>query len=422
MGAGERLMAGGKRVLFVTYGGGHVSMVVPVALACRGLVLDDVHVLALTSAAHASRAAGLRTWQFRDFVTPDDAQALAWGDELAGTLEPGGTVEPAETRAYLGLSFAEMVQDMGEAAARERYRAFGRHQFLPVRVLERILRRLAPDVVVITNSPRAEWAAGIAARRLGIPALCINSMFAIDEIAWLGQPGFCDRLCVLNEEVRQRFIAAGRAPGEVVVTGNPSFDTLFAPEVRDAGLALRARLPFGTRQIVLWASQPEYVSHPTAPGLVGDPALPLHILHEMLAWAQGALGRHVIVRPHPNERIDDPGLPCATMVTAADCDVAVTLHACDIAATMTSTVALQAHALRVPVLQVRGSIFDHSMPLAAMGIATECAVPDVAPKLQRMFATPGLLRARGGVQGGGAAAAVAAQVVQLLARQGAATC
>lgn len=415
-------MASGKRVLFVTYGGGHVSMVVPAALACLQLGIEDVHVLALTSAAPAARAAGLRTWQFRDFVTTDDAQALAWGDELAGTLEPGGTVEPAETRAYLGLSFAEMVQDMGEAVAREKYRMFGRHQFLPVRVLERILRRLAPDLVVITNSPRAERAAGIAAGRLGIPALCINSMFAIDEIAWLGEPGFCDRLCVLNEEVRQRFIAAGRAPQDVVVTGNPSFDTLFAPELREAGLALRARLPAGTRQVVLWASQPEYVSHPTAPGLVGDPALPLHILREMLAWAQAGAERHLIVRPHPNERIDDPGLPCATLVTTRDCDVAVALHACDIASTMTSTVALQAHALRLPVLQVRGSIFDHSMPLAAMGIATECAVPAVVPTLERMFTTPGLLRAPDLPPGGGAADAVAAHVLSLLARQEAATC
>lgn len=402
------------KVLFVTYGGGHVSMVVPVALECLRRGICAVQVLALTSAATATRAAGLDTLQFRDFVTKSDDLAIRWGEELAGTLEPGGQVEPQETRAYLGLSFAEMVQKLGESEARARYQRFGRHQFLPVRTLERILRQTEPDLVVITNSPRAERAAGLAARKLGIAALCINSMFAIDEIAWLGQPGFCDRICVLAESVRRRFIEAGRGPDEIVVTGNPSFDALVDPAMQTAGHSLRASFPSGTKEVVLWASQPEYVSHPTAPGLVGDPDLPLRILRQMLAWADAAPGRHLIIRPHPNERLEDPGLPCATLVTAASCDVAVTLHACDIAATMTSTVALQASSLGLPVLQVRGSIFDHSMPLAAMGLATECAVAQTVPTLERMFREA--RRTVPGVAPGGAAARIADQIAALLGR------
>jgi hypothetical protein len=375
--------------LFVSYGGGHISMVLPVALACAERGIAQPEVLALTSAAAASRAAGLKTWQFRDFVGPGDAQSLAWGRELALGLESGGSVETEETQAYLGLSFADLVQDHGEPEARKIYAEFGRHRFLPTRTLKRIFQTLSPDAVVVTNSPRAERAAGLAARELGIPALCLNSMFAIDEIAWLGQPGFCDRICVLNPGVRQRFISAGRGAHEVVVTGNPSFDPLFDPVLVAQGLQMRQSLGPNVEQVVLWASQPEYVSHPTAPGLVGDPQLPLKILDQMLRWAAAGAGRHLIVRSHPNETLPDPGVPYATLVQAKAYDVAVNLHACDVMATMTSTVALQGHALGVPVLQVRGSIFDHSMPLKQMGIAQECAVHAIVPALEAIFSATG---------------------------------
>ena len=32
------------------------------------------------------------------------------------------------------------------------------------------------------------------------------SLFAIDEIAWIGQPGYCDRVCVLNEAIRDKLL------------------------------------------------------------------------------------------------------------------------------------------------------------------------------------------------------------------------
>ena len=74
------------------------------------------------------------------------------------------------------------------------------------------------------------------------------------------------------------------------------------------------------------------------------------------------------------------------MVRPSRCEVAVALHACDAVATITSTVALEGHALGLPVLQVRGSIFDHSMPLASMGLARECSVDGVPRAIEAMFA------------------------------------
>ena len=198
-----------KTVLFVAYGSGHIKMLIPVAqaLAARGLARPVV--LALTTAAPAARAAGLEVVQFKDFVTPGDATSLAHGRRLMAGL--GAPVADAEeTAAYLGLSFVDLVAELGLAQAESRYAQKGRQAFLPAATLTRILKKIRPDVVVATNSPRAERAAIVAAGQLGIPSVCVVDLFAIDEVRWIGEAGYADRVCVLNESVRQ-FLEIGRA-------------------------------------------------------------------------------------------------------------------------------------------------------------------------------------------------------------------
>jgi hypothetical protein len=70
--------------------------------------------------------------------------------------------------------------------------------------------------------------------------VCIVDLFAIDEVRWIGQPGYADRICVLNGHVRDFLVQAGRRPDEIVVTGNPAFDALHDAAVVGAGRSLRA--------------------------------------------------------------------------------------------------------------------------------------------------------------------------------------
>jgi len=383
-------------LLFVSYGGGHINALLPVAQALHLKGLAHVEVLGLTTAAQAVRAAGLPLLQFRDFLRPTDARARVWGERLAAGLPPGAAVDPDETLAYLGLSYADMEAALGEAGARDSYAQHGRHNFLPVRTLERILRDRAPDLVVITNAPRAERAAGIAAAELGIPALCLNVLFAIDEIAWLRDPAFCDRVCVLNDAVRGFFERNGRPAADLRVTGNPAFDALWSAESARAGGALRASLGAGVREVVLWASQPELVSHPTVPGKTGDPAFPGHIAAALLRWANARPGRHVLVRPHPSEPRPQ-AVGAAATVCGPEHPIAAVLHACDAVVTMTSTVAVEANVLGRPVVQVLGSLFDHSSPFAEMGIAHAGSLDNLATMLDQAIdsGAPGAARTAG---------------------------
>jgi hypothetical protein len=360
-----------KKVLFACYGSGHVRMVLPVAKALHESGRAQVKVLGLTTAAPVVREAGLPLLQFKDFVAPGDEDALAHGRRLASAMS--GVADMEETVAYLGLSFADLAADVGVAEAQRRYDRDGRQAFLPRATLERILGRERPDLVVATNSPRGERAAIEAARALGLPSVCLVDLFAVDEVRWIGRPGYAERVCVLNESVRAFIVAAGRRPGEVVVTGNPAFDVLFDAGTAARGRALRERSGWQDRRVVLWPEQVEPALHPFD-GRPGDPTLPARVLESLIGWQRTHPGNVLCVRPRAGQAApslpDEPGF----LVTGQDWPLPELLHAVDCVATLTSTVGLEGHLAGTRVVQVLGSVFDEAMPLARFGLC-DAAVP-----------------------------------------------
>lgn len=361
-----------KTVLFVSYGGGHVRMVIPVARELMRLGIARPVVLALTTAADIARQAGLEVLQFRDFIDSTDTQALEYGRQLIQTLS-GDVVDPEESRAYMGMSYADLVHEVGEQEASSRFARQGRQAFLPVRTLARILGRLRPALVVVTSSPRAERAAVLAAREASIPAVCMVDLFAIDEIAWIGAPRYADRLCVLNEAVRQSLVRAGRLDSEIVVTGNPAFDALFASEVIRSGRELRTRMGWQGRQVILWASQIEPAINPFN-GLPGDPAFPAKVLAELVRLVQSHPDWVLCVRPRPGEARPQFPEHSRILLTGQDQPLHPLLHACDLVISLSSTVGLEGKLAGARVVQVLGSVFDYATPLGEYGIADE-AVP-----------------------------------------------
>ena len=371
-----------KTVLFVAYGSGHIKMLIPVAQALQSSGRAQSVVLALTTAAPVARAAGLNVVQFKDFVRPDDEAALTRGRQLVQDLD-GVVGDPGESAAYLGLSYADLEADLGTAAAEAAYRRHGRQAFLPVRTLTRILQVLRPDVVVATNAPRGERAAIVAAGRLGLPTLCVVDLFAIDEVQWIGQAGYADRVCVLNAAVRDFLIAAGRQPEEVVETGNPGFDALNAPESAAAGHQWRQQRGWGNRRVLLWPTQVEPAVHPFD-GRPGDPTLPGRALQQLVQWTLARNDAVLCLRPRAGENPPDVPAHERIVITGQDLPLPTLLHACDLIVTLTSTVGLEGHLVGCRLVQVTGSVFDEAMPLLRYGIADDAVpVQSLSSKLDR---------------------------------------
>lgn len=349
------------RLLFAAYGGGHIRMLLPVLDRLRARGDTDLHVLALTTAAPVVEAAGFRALGFRDIAGPGDGPALERGRALAAALGPGQLVDPEESAAYLGLSWQELVARHGGAEAQRLYDNVGRGAFHPIATMERLLDQVRPDLVVATNSPRAERALIEAASGRGLPALCLGDLFLDFEWEWIVRPGFGTRVAVMSRSVRQHLIDNGRPAGDIVVTGNPAFDRLADPAVRAAGLALRRALGWTANPVVAWA-----MPHiPPGDTRIARPGPTLEALRVLAAERPDL---RFILRPHPNntDRLDD--LPPAFRLSPRTEDVHAVIHACDLLVTEISTVGLEAALAGKPVITIGSRAV---VPYAELGITRE---------------------------------------------------
>lgn len=335
--------------------------------------------LGLTSAISALQAAGIPAIGFRDLPGSSDDEVQRWGKHLAKDLSAGGVVTYEETVAYLGASFRDLVRQFGEEEAWQRYGRAGRQAFFPVPTLRRAIQHLAPRLVVATNSPRAERAAIVAAGQLGVPSMCVVDLFALQEVKWIGQPGYATKICVLNESVRRMFLEHGRQAHEIEVTGNPAFDRLTAPETIAAGAELRrARGWNDGRRSVLWASQVEPERHPFD-GREGDPMLPRRIERALRDLVTTQPGLRLVIRYHPNEHVEF--VPAANVeLSPVSEPVSALLHAVDAVVVTASTVGLEAAIAGRPVISVDLSLFTLDTLYASMSVSKGVSrIQDIGP-------------------------------------------
>jgi hypothetical protein len=329
----------------VCYGGGHVAALVPVLerLEARDWYCET---LALTTAREVIEGRGLRSFGFSDLVVHGgrDTAALAWGTELAEALG-ASRIPIEESIAYLGLSFADLAGRVGEQAARSEFDERGRAAFLPLDALRRAVDRVEPDVILTTNSPRAERAALHVAAERDIASVSVIDLFGENDDRWAGDFD-ATTYCVLTEAVADRLARAGVARSRLSITGNPAFDELTRPSVHRSGTELRQRLTeatsgAGRRALVLAAIPPGQ-----------DEAF--------VAWIRDALESAPVdlwLRQHPSSGTVSWRVDGAALVGVEDHlghGVAAWLHAADVVVTTGSTLSLQAAMIGTPSVLVEG--------------------------------------------------------------------
>lgn len=350
-----------KKALFVTYGGGHVNMVIPVVRECRRGGAPEPIVLGLTTAPKNLTDARIPCVGYRDLVEPErDREAIEQGRRLAEQMGNSAVIETEETVAYLGLSFADLASRIGFQEAGLLYRQKGRHAFLQLGPMRRAVEKWRPQVVIATNSPRSEKAAILVAREMGIPSVCLVDLFGIQEMDdRLAKPGFADRVCVISESVRRELLSRGRGEQEVVVTGNPAFDRLHDPALHERAEKLRGMRGWGDLKIFLWirSSNPvlDDVSRRTEHG-----ARELLLKHPN--WG-------LVIRPHPNETAYSESEAERVWISHRSEELGPLLQAVDAVGVMTSTVGMEAALLGRPVLHMEMAPIAWYAPYAKMGLA-----------------------------------------------------
>ena len=348
------------KVLFVTYGGGHVNIVLGVLEALSHRETDAV-ILGLTTARPRLEAAGYAVLGFADFAdVKRDAAALAIGRELAADIRSGGAaVSAEESVAYLGLSMWELITRVGETRARELLRLAGRAVWSPVSVLDRVVGAVKPDVVVTTNSPRAERAALVVAERRRIPSLRIEDLFGCSGIVGqvrhvIGEDVTTDiidtirptAVAVMNEiaadnvlrDQEQEQMAV--VPDRVVVTGQPVFDAALARRstANSRAIRLASGLPLD-RPVLAWATD----------NLSCDD----EILDALLTVMSHRSEWHLRIKPHPGVTAEVAAryvaLACENVSVAVAGDLQELFLASNVALSHFSTAGLEAIVLGRPL-------------------------------------------------------------------------
>lgn len=213
-----------KTLLFVTYGGGHATMVLPVVEYIQAHH-PDIHceILALTTARAMFESRGIKAYGFHDFLRPGiDDDALEHGERLAQSAHSNHTGIPyAETVAYMGLNYKDLVTDHGGEKAQHIYETQrGRMSFLPLHVMRRIFEKLQPDAVITTNSPRAEEAARIIAKEQNIHTIALT-----DLLGSYIRPLTADDICVTCEPAVEKYKDSPLVSAKRIhVTGNAAMD------------------------------------------------------------------------------------------------------------------------------------------------------------------------------------------------------
>lgn len=287
-----------NKILFVTYGGGHSKLVLPIIKQLQALAQYEVISLALTTAANDFTTENVDFKGFKDILPLYSLQekntCIDYGKSLA---VKNSAVNYDESIAYLGVSYFELVKEHGEEEAQKLYKNKGRAAFLPVNALLKFMSAVEPCLLVTTVSPRAEEASILAAKKLNITSICINDFINKNSANRISRVA-PDITCVINENVKKQLLQLNSAL-DVRVTGNPAFDRLALKTIDKKIVKKELNLK---GPVVLWAAQREHAIHPFT-NKKGDVDLPRKVEKALFEVAKDT-GISFVFRSHPNDPID----------------------------------------------------------------------------------------------------------------------
>ncbi len=401
------------KLLFVTYGGGHVSMVLPVMAQVRKAHPEAQCVLlALTNGYGRAIKAGEAALGYRDFMHLVDRPAAEhWGRLLhANNNSPDVTEE--ESIAYLGINYLDLIAQHGEAGAAAVYAKHGRYAFKPLPFMRRLLDAIQADAVIATNSPRSEQAALEAAVERGIPSVGMVDLFGLDSDSYVLRAVKPLQTCVISDSVKDRLLARGFPLDGVQVTGNPAFDGLFHADNQARAQAFLQAKGWQDKKVILNAGAWESVAHPDTDVPAGR-SFPIAIEGILRNYIAQRPDTALVLRYHPSDWFAYPRHPDHPRVHFSEPPnegIHPLILAASVVTTTNSTVGLEAAVAGKPVVSIENSPSVHTwFSLAQLGVSYPSAThSDLPATLDTVLAHPEPKRA---FQSDGAAAARVAQVI-----------
>ncbi|MGG1630899.1 CDP-glycerol glycerophosphotransferase family protein [Rossellomorea sp. NRS-1567] len=348
-----------KKVLFITYGGGHVNIALPIIKALNNEDEISPIPIALTTATVKFNKEKIPYYNFFDFLKGDDFDRVkTLGRELANKHhnELSG-VSLQDSIAYLGPSMHDLETKYGYEKAMEMFQTIGRKAFFPTSVFSKVFDVVKPDLVVTSSSQRAEGAANEVALERGIPTLRF-----VDLFGHIGNVPNSDYIAVMSEFVKKNLLERDIPSDKIHIVGQPAFDSLFGSSTISKNDILSKENLLNKEKIFLWASQRESEINVLSEEIIGTFA------------NKKELG--LIIKLHPSEDglvqeevLKRVGNPSNIIIIKDKYDTQDLLRLADVIITKYSTCGLEGILLDKPLITVNLSGEPDKLPFASSGAA-----------------------------------------------------
>ncbi len=332
-----------KKVFCVGYAGGHINIIKNVYKELKIHRDVDVTILALTLADAILQKENIPHKTVKDYlqVLPYRDDIIKYGKYCTQGQSLAEGIDELDSIAYHGIGFYDLVQAKGIKEAKKEFEQKGRKAFLPVGAMKKILEEENPSVLLITNSPRMETAAGIAATSLNIPVVRINDLPLMHEKA-----PYRAKICVMNDWAKNDIIKRQLADEtDIVVTGQPVFEGDLKVDNKKVEQYKKGIRGNNFKKVILFLGQGQGSNK-----LRRENKEALDGLYEFAKQNKSYL---VINRPHPNDFCDykKEYSDLDNFLTKKNGELKYMLRVIDVALTVTSTAGMQAILCGVPLIQ-----------------------------------------------------------------------
>ncbi|KJU82066.1 Capsule polysaccharide biosynthesis, spore coat polysaccharide biosynthesis protein spsB [Candidatus Magnetobacterium bavaricum] len=350
-----------QKIFTVTYGGGHVNIIIPLLKELKNREDLELSTLGLSIAAESLKKAGIEHHtisHYKELIM--DEIAWKYGNSLAMKNHTEGKgISLEETVIYFGASMRDLIREKGQEEALKIYADCGRACFIPLYTMQLILEQESPDMLMTGNCPRMERAAMMVAKERGIKVLSLNDLLGFDKKYLFP----ADKIAVISEITRENLVKQGNPPGNIIITGSPAFD-LILEEIRtfnkhyildEIGLKTDSK-------VFLLATQP-------------DKNCTWEMINMMVTILDNYPEHYLVIKPHPGEDnrlyADYLSKLSHPRVVLTDIPVRKIIYVSELTVTIYSTVGIESILMGVPLIQLNLMGIKNPIPLYEYGVSIE---------------------------------------------------
>ncbi|MGJ0288445.1 hypothetical protein [Aliarcobacter cryaerophilus] len=359
------------KVLFVSYGGGHINIINEVIKEIIKYKNIDFKVLALTTAYDKSVSLFSNKYikkisDYKDLFKKDIEEINYYGSLiLEDNYNASSGISKEDTLIYLGLSMFELVQTHGEQKAFDLYNKKKRQAFLPVNIMKKILEYEDISLVVTTTSPRFEEASLTAANELGIETIQILDLFG--ELYPLPR---ANHIICMNNYISESLKKQGLIKNKYYHFGQPAIEKTVKNILSVDKVIIKNKLELNSNKTLLYATQKPNIYNEdfSYHNFAGYETINDNIF-SIFEFLYEKYNINILVRLHPNEDFNDykKWFDKYNFVQYINnkCNLEESLAICDVLLNQASTVSVEAISANKDVFTFKYHL-DKTFPLPAV--------------------------------------------------------